>query len=390
MTLSMMDKLAVNAVRGHYEAPKVADLIESIDAQYGTKPDMAQVNQAFSTLAKADPAKLKNLNAVLEKNPGLADKIKNSAGRDPQNFSQNFLPAVFKNPESAVALVDQSTQTAQKPAPVTKTYDYPEAGPIAAAAKAQSGAEATAAASTSNGNPASSKPQDGGSEARLAAKMDQLSKAPGFDDLMKRVNGNDKLKAAFTAMLNNPSTGDKEGAVDDLLAQIKKKPDLLQDMVQKLDNMPGAYNTAADIIAGDPKNGIKNLMKKMDELDQLDQSGMGGLMGMFGSFMKTGKFDLGGMIGNIGGPNGGLLGMVASLIMGLVGSLWGGGHHMVIGSNVGMTQYNEVTQIMPKKPDSITVLGVDGQASSATQVAAASATQEKSKAVGGPQAPNQA
>jgi hypothetical protein len=399
MTLDAEDKMALSGVRFLYGSPKVADLIESMDAQYGTLPAMKQVNQKFTELAKAEPAKLKALNAVLERNPDLANKIQATLGKDPEVFRTTFLPAVFKNPEAALTLVDQQPKSTQagpvaapKPAPITRTYGDP-AEPVIATTAAIAGVSKLAEAgqpkasttpSTATNSPATTKAPDTTPEARVAAKMERLSKVPGYSTLMDNLLRNPKLvdakKAMDTMLAGNGSLQSKERALDAALDATKEDPDLFHKLNKKLTDNPGALSTFGGMIASDPKEAMSDIV------DFANDGPKSTMAGMFGKFMKNGQLDFGGILQSFASNPGGFIKMIFSMIIGAVGGGFAkSGMHNVLGSNVGMTGYDEAVRATDAKPSA--VYGPEGQPVVAQ--AANTTVQDKTKPANTPQQPAQ-
>ncbi|MDB5490756.1 MAG: hypothetical protein JWO78_605 [Micavibrio sp.] len=395
MALDAQDKRDLIGMRLILGAPKVADLIVDMDKQYGDLPEMKAVNATFSKLAKGDTDKLKQLNTALEKDPGLAGRIKAGLGKDPEGFRTNFLPAVFKNPENASALLTQQAPKVQPkpPAPITKEYDYPEPAAVVAATKDATKAAANApgkpkpASGQSATQPAAPAPAEHANEAnaRLAAKMDQLTATPGYDALMNRVNESPQLTDAVKAMMaSNGTAAEREESVDLLLKKTKENPNLFKNIVKTLDTTPGAANTFAGMVANDPKNAL-NMMSNMGG----DEGPLGALLGGVGGINGI-KGIMNQLISGLTSMGlGGIGNFLGKLFQGLIGMVGGkfasaGDNHLVVASNVGTTQYNEAVVATKAQPASVSVIDGGGQLSTANPAAATAATQEKAKPVAAP------
>jgi len=384
MTLDAQDRTALMGVRILYGSPKVADLIESMDARYGELPAMKQVNETFTGLAKGDPAKLKALNAVLEKNPALAGKILDNLGRDPEAFRTKFLPAVFANPESAVTLVEQKQQTAAAPAKAAPSREYGYE-PIVLAAKTTGvdTAPAAPAQPASATAPSAAKPEAakaGTAETRLGEKMQLLVATPGYNELMDKVQKNPQLTDAMKAMMaSNGSPEEQEEVIDTLLQKTKENPNLFKNLSKKLDENPGAASSIASMIASDPKNAL-NMMSSVGS----DDGPGAGMMGMFSQMFSGGAGGLGGMLSGLFEK---LEGMLKSL-MGMVTKMFDGGNHLVVGTN-DPAQYPGALNAANAKPNSVTYLDASGQTSGAQQVATVTQNQAQEKAKAGVTGPQQ-
>lgn len=354
MALDLADKTKLALMRNVLDAPKVADLIESMDKSYGDLPAMKQVNSTFGDLASKNQSQLKKLNDVLEKNPGLADKIKANLGQNPEAFRTQFLPAIFKNPENAVALAAQAPGVKPvAPAPIQKSYDYPEPGPVRTAAANKKAIDVALSAATEP-LPLLSK----GADARIDAKMAELGKAEGYDDLMERVAHNPNLSAAMKAVLaTSGGPADREKSIDTLLQKTKDDPKFFRNIVQKIDTFPGSVDGIAAEIASHPDKAINKLSKLGED---------GGLAGMAGA---GGMASLAKMFS---GAN--IMEMIMSVISAVMGRFGASSKHFVIGNNNLLEQYGETLKATNAKPDQVAVLDSGGQVVSGAQAQAQAQT----------------
>ena len=336
----------------------LANLASDLDTASAGRPDVEKAGNAFAAMAKGNKFKTISLEGQLKENPQLAGQVKALVMKDPAAF-EKALPAIFANPDQTSALIAQAS--ASKPAAPAAPPAKAEPIQVAIAPAPASAPEHTTtrfnkpepAPAAQPGTPASP-----ASTASLNAKMEQLSKAEGFNDLMDRAASNPRLADMFKALMaTTGSVKEREEALDDVLGRLKENPKMLSNLVNTIDNHHDVVTSISENFAGNPKLGLMTLAKTSEAMNNPVIQFISGIFDK----MNFG----GGLSGGFGGA--GLDRMIVGLLN-MVGGLMGGSKDLmgVFDNNGGTRLASAAMEANGVKGDAnVTVVDSSGQALSA-------------------------
>lgn len=284
--MSFMDRIKDGALESM--APNTMALAREIDKQAENNPAQAQALESLTAALKAQSGNVRGI-STLEKLLGndaqFKSQVRALALQNPAAL-EKILPQALSNPDSMKTLVAQTAAAhgparTAAPSPVAASpvaAATPQAAPRVQSAAAPARPEAPAAAAPraapvevavapvaatpapSEPAAAAAAPAQNGALPRLSEmtdldKLAELSEVAGYNDLMDRIEKNPDLGAMFDSLMSgsedDPAARTK--ALDDILHQTRKNPDMLSDLVKTIDEKPGVVSSIAGMAANDPK-----------------------------------------------------------------------------------------------------------------------------------------
>jgi hypothetical protein len=337
-------------------APNTMALAREIDAQAANNPAQAQALASLTASMKAQSGNLRGIGALEEllgKDAQFKSEVRALALQNPAALEQ-ILPQALGNPDNMKSLVAQTAAAnlgpkpatapaATAPAPQQAAARQPSAAPqvqsaVAPAAPAAPqvapiGVMAAPPPAAPTANAAATGPSTALSEMNDLQKMAELQETPGYDDLMARIEQNDDLGAMFSSLMSG-SEGDPQArskALDDILIQTRKNPDMLTDLVKTIDEKPGVVSSIAGMAANDPKMAMTAL-------------------GMYSQFNQG----FGKMLDGLFGP-----GVLDKLLVGLMGSIapmLSNSNALMLTSNNGGSLTQTAMRLLNGTPDEVTTV----------------------------------
>lgn len=349
-------------------APNTMALAREIDAQAASNPAQAKALESLTASMKAQSGNLRGIGALeelLDKDAQFKSEVRALALQNPAALEQ-ILPQALGNPANMKSLVTQTAaanlgpkpataQAAAAPAPQQAAARQPSAAPqvqsaVAPAAPAAPqvapiGVMAAATPAAPTPNAAAAGPSTALKDMNDLQKMAELQETPGYNDLMARIEKNDDLGAMFSSLMSS-SEDDPQArskALDDILMQTRKNPDMLTDLVKTIDEKPGVVSSIAGMAANDPKMAMTAL-------------------GMYSQFNQG----FGKMLDGLFGP--GVLDKLLVSLMGSIAPMLSNSNALMLTSNNGggLTQTamrllngapNEVNIVSPENGSVVTTTG---------------------------------
>lgn len=325
--------------------PNTMALAREINEKAAQDPSKAQALESLTAAMKAQSGNLTGISALetlLGKDAAFKSDVRNLALQNPAAL-EKILPQALGNPDGMKALVAQTAaanlgtkpataaptiQSAVAPKPATA----PQATPIGVMAQTPAAAEPAAPAAAAPAAPATTGMND-------IQKLAELQKTPGYDDLMARIQKNDDLGAMFDSLMNgskdDPQARSK--AIDDILTQTRKNPDMLTDLVKTIDEKPGVVSSIAGMAANDPKMAMTAL-------------------GMYSQFSQG----FGKMLDGLFGP--GVLDKLLVSLMGSVAPMLSNSSALMLTSNNGGSLTQKAMQILGGAPAEVNVVSPENGA----------------------------
>lgn len=320
--------------------PNTMALAREINEKAAQDPSKAQALESLTAAMKAQSGNLTGISALetlLGKDAAFKSDVRNLALQNPAAL-EKILPQALGNPDGMKALVAQTAAAnlGTKPAtaaPTIQSAVAPKpATPIGVMAQTPAAAEPAAPAAAAPAAPATTGMND-------IQKLAELQKTPGYDDLMARIQKNDDLGAMFDSLMNgskdDPQARSK--AIDDILTQTRKNPDMLTDLVKTIDEKPGVVSSIAGMAANDPKMAMTAL-------------------GMYSQFSQG----FGKMLDGLFGP--GVLDKLLVSLMGSVAPMLSNSSALMLTSNNGGSLTQKAMQILGGAPAEVNVVSPENGA----------------------------
>lgn len=329
--------------------PNTMALAREINEKAAQDPSKAQALESLTAAMKAQSGNLTGISALetlLGKDAAFKSDVRNLALQNPAAL-EKILPQALGNPDGMKALVAQTAaanlatkpataaptiQSAVSPKPAQAPAAAPQATPIGVMAQTPAAAEPAAPAAAAPAAPATTGMND-------IQKLAELQKTPGYDDLMARIQKNDDLGAMFDSLMNgskdDPQARSK--AIDDILEQTRKNPDMLTDLVKTIDEKPGVVSSIAGMAANDPKMAMTAL-------------------GMYSQFSQG----FGKMLDGLFGP--GVLDKLLVSLMGSVAPMLSNSSALMLTSNNGGSLTQKAMQILGGAPAEVNVVSPENGA----------------------------
>lgn len=275
-------------------APKTYGLMQKVDAAWDQNmdraPDYQRLSDAFSAGGRPGVQALE----TNMQNPTFRIQIENLATNHP-GLLADAVPGMMKDPATMAQKVAELNAAVNAPAAPKVDGTKPDQS---AAGAAPVGVMASAA-NTTGVFPMAAASQDDGALTRMMAM-------PGAAEFIERVENNERLSAAVTALggANNGS------GLEQLAQRADSDPQFFVKLNTMIDQNPDAVGAVADQIAANPGNAMNILDQAMQGQSMMAQlsEGLGGFMDQF----KGGNFDLSGLAGGI-----------MNLVMGLMNAVMG-------------------------------------------------------------------
>lgn len=341
-------------------APNTMALAREISAKAEQDPSKAQALQSLTAAMKAQAGNFSGvaaLETLLGKDAAFKNDVRNLALQNPAAL-EKILPQALANPDGMKSLVAQTAAAslAARPAAAAPTIQSavapkpqaaPQATPVGVLAQTPAAAPTPAAQSTPEpaSAPAAESVVQPGAAAPVATgmsdlqKMAELQKTPGYDDLMARIEKNDDLGAMFDSLMNgskdDPQARSK--ALDDILRQTRKNPNMLTDLVKTIDEKPGVVSSIAGMAANDPKMAMTAL-------------------GMYSQFNQG----FGKLLDGLFGP--GVLDKLLVSLMGSVAPMLSNSNALMLTSNNGGSLTQKAMQILGGAPAEVNVVSPENGA----------------------------
>lgn len=306
-------------------APNATQLADEIEAEARKNPaQRAQLDSLKSALDRetsgmklaTNMGGIVKLDSLLGSDPAFKSNIRQLALNNPAAL-EKIIPQALANPSSMQQLV--ATTAAAQPG-LKKTAPQAEA-PAGAAPVIKSQVEpAVVVAGGKNPAPeaAAEKPAAAApgkadtTQTQLQADLVELSKVPGFAELVDRAENNPQLKDMFSALTTGGNPAEAQATVASILKRAGDTPEerlkstMFTDLVKTIDEKPGVVSSIASSFANDPKTG----MMMVGMYSQFNQ-GFGKMLdGIFGQGALDGIFQgIMQYVGKMLGQSGGLMSM---------------------------------------------------------------------------------
>ncbi|WP_435640642.1 hypothetical protein [Micavibrio aeruginosavorus] len=281
-------------------APMTYGLMQKVDAAWDQNmdraPDYQRLSNAFSAGGREGVQALE----VHMKNPTFRIQIENLATNNPSLLA-DAVPAMMKNPETMPQKVAELN--AKVNAPSAPKLDGGKPDQSATPSAVGTGPAAMAVAAETVGVfPMKAAAQDVSNN----DSMGRLMAMPGAADFLDRVENNERLSAAVTAL----GTANNGSGLEQLAQRAESDPQFFVKLNTMIDQNPDAVGAVADQIAANPNNAMNILDQAMQGQSMMNQlsEGLGGFMDQ----IKGGNFDMSGLLGGI-----------MNLVMGLMNAVMG-------------------------------------------------------------------
>lgn len=366
--MDFMDKLKGGALESM--APNTMALAREIEAQAAKNPAQAQALESLTASLKAQSGNIRGISTLedlLGRDAKFKGEVRALALQNPAAL-EKILPQALSNPTNMQGLVAQTAAASLGPRPAAAPVQ--QAAAPSAPAAARPGApkvESTAAnkpapaavAAAPNvvppmaaAAPAAATPNVA-PESPVAAptamaalsgmtdlqKMAELTEVPGYNDLMNRIEKNPDLGAMFDSLMSgtdkDPAARSK--ALDDILLQTRKNPDMLTDLVKTIDEKPGVVSSIAGMAANDPKMAMTAL-------------------GMYSQFNQG----FGKMLDGLFGP--GVLDKLLVSLMGSIAPMLSNSAAVMVTSNNGGSLTQKAMSILGGKPGEVNMVAPENGA----------------------------